>query len=144
MSGPRLLVLGEKPRRILATALGRSWEITVAHDGSEALTLLAAESFDVAFLADEGGAQHIDADFVQAAHQVAPETEIVTVSHLRLGSWLPGECPPDVYGFLTWPLDSELVVRTLRGAVERRRLRAEIEYLRAELRRRVGIRDVAS
>lgn len=141
MNGPRLLALGEKLRRLLAGALGESWEITVAHDGREALALLAAEVFDVALLTDDGGAHQVGADFVRAVKDIAPETELVIVSRARPGPWPPGGCPPNVYGCLTWPLDSELAVRTLRGAVERRRLRAEIDYLRAEIRRGAGIRN---
>lgn len=135
MNAPRLLVLGEGTRRILARALGQSWDITVAVDGSVALALLAAEVFDVVVLVAEGSTRQTGADFVQAVKRIAPDTELVIVSHGRPGSWHPWESLPNVYGCLAWPIDTELAVRTLGGALERRRLRAEVGYLRAELRR---------
>ena len=135
MNAPRLLVLGEKTRRLLAGALGQSWDVTVVSDGCAALALLAAEVFDVAVLGAEGNTQQTAADFVQAVKRIAPETELVILSHGRPGAWPPWECLPEVYGVLAWPIDSEVAVRTLGGAAERRRLRAEIDHLRAELRR---------
>jgi hypothetical protein len=116
MDAPQLLVLGDKPRRLLASALGLSWDITVAHNGSEVLALLAVVAFDVAVFAGDDRERQIWAEIVQAAKRIAPETELVIVSHARPGSWPPVECLSTVYRWLSWPLDSELAVRTLRGA----------------------------
>lgn len=135
MTASRLLILGERTRRLLAGALGHSWDVTVAKDGSVALAMLATEVFDVAVLVVEGGTQQHGAEFVQAVKRIAPDTELIIVSHGRPGEWSPWECLQDVYGCLAWPIDTEMAVRTLGGAAERRRLRAEIDHLRAELRR---------
>ena len=101
------LVLGEKTRRLLTGALGQSWDVTVVSDGCAALALLAAEVFDVAVLGAEGNTQQTAADFVQAVKRIAPETELIILSHGRPGAWPPWECLPEVYGVLAWPIDSE-------------------------------------
>jgi DNA-binding NtrC family response regulator len=143
MSAPRLLILGEQLRRILAGALGASWDVTVAHDTCEAMALLAAEVFDVVVL-PTGGVRRAGAELVATVKRDAPGTEVVIVSDARLESLPPGEWQSFVYGCLVRPLDLGLAVRTLRGAVERRTLRAEIDHLRAELRRGAAIRKAAS
>jgi DNA-binding NtrC family response regulator len=144
MNAPRLLVLGEKLRRLLAGAAGPSWDITVAQTGSEALALLAFEVFDVAVLPVDRGEWQASAEFVETVKRDAPGTELVIVSDARPESLPPGEWQSIAYGCLARPLDPGLVVRTLRGAVERRRLRAEIDHLRVELRGGVGIRNAGS
>lgn len=141
MSAPHLLILGEKPRRALAGAMARQWDVTVARDDHDALELLTSEVFDVALLAEEDGGRQVGADFVQAAKRVAPHTELVIVFPERSPH---REQPREAFGCLEWPLDVGLAVKTLQGALERRRLLAEIEHLRAELRRAAGINDLAS
>jgi len=144
MSAPRLLVLGERLRRLLAGAVGPSWDVTVAHTGTEALALLAYEVFDVAVLPVDRGEWQAGAEFLETVKRDAPGTELVIVSDARPESLPPGEWQSIAYGCLARPFDPGLAVRTLRGAVERRRLRAEIDHLRVEIRRGLAIRKAVS
>ena len=132
MALSRVLVVDEDPHvlRTFFRILGGSCELTLAHGARQALELLGSERFDVV-VAD----LHLPEtrlEILRAIERYAPDAEVIQMAGGPLGAQDP-EYSGCANPRLAKPLEPVLAERTVKHAIERRRLRAEVEQLRREL-----------
>lgn len=132
MALSRVLVVGEDPHvlRTFVRILGGSSELTLAHGPRQALEFLRSERFDIV-VAD----LHLPEpklEILRAIQRYAPDAEVILMAGDPPGARDP-EYSGCAYPRLTKPLEPVLAERTVKHAIERHRLRAEVEQLRREL-----------
>jgi DNA-binding NtrC family response regulator len=132
MALPRVLVVDEDPHvvRTFDRVLGESCKLIFAHGAEEALDFLAADRFDVV-VAD----LHLLGtrfDVLQAIERYTPGAEVIEIAGHPLRALNAGDSGR-AYPRLAKPLEPALTERTVKRAIERRGLRAEVEQLRRDL-----------
>ncbi len=136
MTLPRVLIVHGDPfaRRFLSRVLADSYELSVAKDGREALSRLAAERFDVV-LSDVPATASDGGEVAAEIRATSPDTEVILVAGVRERARDEDVRAPDVLECLPDPFDPDTTIRALQRAVERKAFRAEIQRLREELHR---------
>ncbi len=131
---PRILVVDDKENmlKLFAKILGEASELTLAGDGARALSLLAAQSFDVVVtdlrMPGADGFQVLEA--VKAR---APDTEVVMMTAFASVSSAVEAIRQGAYDYLQKPFDPDAAALVIGRAVERKRLKEQAANLRREL-----------
>jgi two-component system response regulator AtoC len=130
----RVLVVDDKENmlKLFGKILSDGFELATAADGARALSLVAAEPFDVV-VTDVRMPGASGLEVLQAVKARAPSTEVIlmtgyanvadAVQAMRLGA----------YDYLEKPFDPDEAARVVARAAERKRLRDEAASLRREL-----------
>jgi DNA-binding NtrC family response regulator len=134
MERARILVVDDKENilKLFARILGEEYELATAGEGGRAISLLAAQEFDVVVTdLKMPGADGFEV--LRAVKARAPDTEVVMMTAYATVSDAVEAMKQGAYDYLQKPFDPDEAVRVIARAVERRRLRREAESLRREL-----------
>jgi len=132
----RILVVDDEPQIVgFLGELFRSsdWEVQTAHSGSEGIDLLARERFDVV-LTDlkMPGADGIE--LLRIAKKIQPEAEVVMMTGFATVDTAIEAMRSGAFHYLTKPFKGEEVLNLAGKACDRKRLREENLFLKAESR----------
>jgi two-component system response regulator PilR (NtrC family) len=137
----RILVIDDESsmRQLLEIALGKEgYRITAADSGHKAEELLEKEAFDL-IVSDIRMPDMSGVEVLRHVKKVSPETPVImitayastetAVEALRLGA----------YDYITKPFKIEELKNTIRHALEKTRLKEEVDHLKRELSDRHGV-----
>ncbi len=134
MERARILVVDDKENilKLFARILGDAYELTTAGDGGRAISLVAAQEFDVVVTdLKMPGADGFEV--LRAVKARAPDTEVVMMTAYATVADAVEAMKQGAYDYLQKPFDPDDASRVVGRAVERRRLRLQAETLRREL-----------
>ncbi len=134
MERAKVLVVDDKENilRLFARILGEDYELTTAADGGRAMSLVAAQEFDVVVTdLKMPGADGFEV--LRTVKARAPDTEVVMMTAYATVSDAVEAMKQGAYDYLQKPFDPDDAARVVARAVERRRLRLQAESLRREL-----------
>ncbi|MBI5546126.1 MAG: sigma-54-dependent Fis family transcriptional regulator [Deltaproteobacteria bacterium] len=139
----RILVVDDKENmlKLFAKILGEEHELTVAADGARALSLLAAQRFDVVVtdlrMPGADGFQVLEA--VKAR---SPETEVVMMTAFASVSSAVEAIRQGAYDYLQKPFDPDAAALVVARALERKRLKEQAADLRREIQGVYGFQSL--
>jgi DNA-binding NtrC family response regulator len=134
MERAKVLVVDDKENilKLLARILGDEYEVTTASDGGRAISLVAAQPFDVV-LTDLRMPGADGFEVLRAVKARAPETEVVMMTAYATVSDAVEAMKQGAYDYIQKPFDPDDAARVVARAVERRRLQRQAETLRREV-----------
>ena len=140
----KILIVDDEPgmRKSLAIQLRRAgYVVTEAPGGKEAAEQLGREVFDLV-IADLKMEPISGLDLLRQVKQVSPEVEVImmtafgtveaAVDAMRLGA----------FDFITKPFQPDEILLRVRNALEKRRLKEEVQLLRAEVKSAFGFEGI--
>jgi two-component system response regulator HydG len=142
MEKPRILVVDDKENmlKLFAKILGDGWALTTAGDGNRALSLLAAQAFDVVVTdLRMPGADGLEV--LKAVRERASDTEVVVMTAFASVSSAVEAIKLGAYDYLQKPFDPDDAALVIGRALERKRLKEQAASLRKELE---GVHGFAS
>jgi len=134
MDKPRILVVDDKENmlKLFAKILGDGWALTCASDGARALSLLAAQPFDVVVTdLRMPGADGLTV--LKAVKERAPDTEVVIMTAFASVSGAVEAIKQGAYDYLQKPFDPDAAALVVGRALERKRLKEEAASLQREI-----------
>ena len=134
MQKPRVLVVDDKENmlKLLAQVLGEKYELALASDGAQALTLIAAGDFD-AVLTDIRMPEADGFQVLRAVKDASPATEVVLMTAYATVQDAVEAIKQGAYDYLQKPFDPDAAALVVGRAVERKQLREQAANLRKEL-----------
>jgi DNA-binding NtrC family response regulator len=134
MERARILVADDKENilKLFAKILGDTYELTTAADGGRAISLIAAQPFDVV-VTDLKMPAADGFEVLRASKARAPETEVVMMTAYASVHDAVEAMKQGAYDYLQKPFDPDDASLVIARALERKRLRAQAESLRREL-----------
>jgi DNA-binding NtrC family response regulator len=134
MERARILVADDKENilKLFARILGDGYELTTAADGGRAISLVAAQNFDVV-VTDLRMPSADGFEVLRAVKARSPDTEVVMMTAYATVQDAVQAMKQGAYDYLQKPFDPDDAVLVIARALERRRLRAQAESLRREL-----------
>jgi DNA-binding NtrC family response regulator len=128
MERARVLVADDKENilKLFARILGEGYEITTAADGARALSLVAAQEFDVV-VTDLRMPGADGFEVLRAVKARAPDTEVVMMTAFATVQDAVSAMKQGAYDYLEKPFDPDDASLVVARALERRRLRARSE-----------------
>jgi DNA-binding NtrC family response regulator len=135
MEKPRVLVADDKENMLtlLERILGDAYEVITAADGGRALSLVAAEEFDVV-LTDIRMPGADGFEVLQAVKSRRPDTEVVLMTAFASVPRAVEAMRQGAYDYLQKPFDPDDVALVISRALERKRHREHALDLRKEAR----------
>ena len=133
---PAVLVVDDEPgvRAAVRAILESAWEVVEAADGPAALDTARTRDLDVCLLDVRlPGMEGIEV--LERLKRLEPGLEVVLVTAVRTVRTAVEAMKLGAYDYLTKPFPAEELRGGVQRALERRTLRREVRYLRAELAR---------
>jgi DNA-binding NtrC family response regulator len=134
MERARVLVVDDKENilKLFARILGDGYELTTAADGGRAISLIAAQPFDVVVTdLKMPGADGFEV--LRAVKARAPETEVVMMTAYATVTDAVEAMKQGAYDYLQKPFDPDDASLVVARALERKRLREQAATLRREV-----------
>lgn len=134
MERARILVVDDKENmlKLVVRILGDAHEVTTASDGQRALSLIAAQEFDLVVTdLKMPGADGFEV--LRAVKSRAPDTEVIMMTAYATVQDAVEAMKQGAYDYLQKPFDPDDASLVVARALERRRLRVETQELRREL-----------
>jgi len=134
MTRARILVVDDKENmlKLFARILGEDCELTTAADGARALSLVAAQEFDVV-VTDIRMPAADGFEVLAAVKSRSPDTEVVMMTGYATVQDAVEAMKRGAYDYLEKPFDPDAAALVVSRALERRRLRLQAATLRKEL-----------
>jgi DNA-binding NtrC family response regulator len=134
MTRARILVVDDKENmlKLFARILGEDCELTTAADGARALSLVAAQEFDVV-VTDLRMPAADGFEVLAAVKSRSPDTEVVMMTGYATVQDAVEAMKRGAYDYLEKPFDPDAAALVVSRALERRRLRLQAATLRKEL-----------
>ena len=134
MERARILVVDDKENivNLFVWILGDTYQVTTAGDGGRAISLIAAQDFDV-IVTDLRMPGADGFEVLRAAKARAPDTEVVMMTAYASVSSAVEAIRQGAYDYLQKPFDPDDAALVVARALERKRLRAQAQTLRREL-----------
>jgi two-component system response regulator HydG len=135
MDRARVLVVDDKENmlKLFAKILGEeAYELSTAIDGTRALALLAAETFDVV-ITDIRMPGADGFAVLQAAKQRSPDTEVILMTAYASVQAAVDAMRQGAYDYITKPFDPDDAALIVARALERKRLREQAANLHREI-----------
>ncbi len=134
MERARVLVVDDKENilKLLSRILGDEYEVATAADGGHAISLVAAQPFDVV-VTDLRMPGADGFEVLRAVKARAPDTEVIMMTAYATVADAVEAMKQGAYDYLQKPFDPDEAARVVARALERRRLRLQAETLRREL-----------
>ncbi|MBI4511379.1 MAG: sigma-54-dependent Fis family transcriptional regulator [Deltaproteobacteria bacterium] len=136
MTRARILVVDDKENmlKLFAKILGDDFELVTAAEGGRALSLLAAQEFDVVVTdLKMPGADGFEV--LKAAKQRQPDTEVVMMTAYATVNDAVEAMKQGAYDYLQKPFDPDTATLAVSRALERKRLKEQANNLRKELQK---------
>ena len=133
MTRARILVVDDKENilKLFARILGEAYELTTAGDGARAISLVAAQPFDVVITdLKMPGADGFEV--LRAVKARAPETEVVMMTAFATVADAVEAMKQGAYDYLQKPFDPDDASLVVARALERRREKAQAASLLRE------------
>ncbi len=134
MTRPRILVVDDKENmlKLFARILGQDCELATAADGARALSLVAAQEFDLVVTDIKmPGADGFEV--LAAVKSRSPDTEVVMMTGYATVQDAVEAMKRGAYDYLEKPFDPDAAALVVSRALERRRLKLQAATLRREL-----------
>lgn len=140
---PTLLAVDDKESmlKLFERILGEAYSVTLAENGTRALSLLQARQFDVV-LSDVRMPGADGFEVLAAVKQAAPETEVILVTAHASVAKAVEAIKLGAYDYIQKPFDPDDLALVVARAVERRRLRQQTTQLRRELEGVFGFENI--
>jgi DNA-binding NtrC family response regulator len=134
MDRARILVVDDKENivNLFVRILGDTYQVTTAGDGGRAISLIAAQDFDV-IVTDLRMPGADGFEVLRAAKARAPDTEVVMMTAYASVQDAVTAMKQGAYDYLQKPFDPDDAALVVARALERKRLRAQAQTLRREL-----------
>jgi two-component system response regulator HydG len=134
MDRARILVVDDKENivNLFVRILGDTYQVTTAGDGGRAISLIAAQDFDV-IVTDLRMPGADGFEVLRAAKARAPDTEVVMMTAYASVQDAVTAMKEGAYDYLQKPFDPDDAALVVARALERKRLRAQAQTLRREL-----------
>jgi DNA-binding NtrC family response regulator len=134
MERARILVVDDKENilKLFARLLGDGYELTTAADGGRAISLVAAQPFDVVVTdLKMPGADGFEV--LRAVKSRAPETEVIMMTAYATVADAVEAMKQGAYDYLQKPFDPDDASLVVARALERKRLKEQTATLRREV-----------
>jgi DNA-binding NtrC family response regulator len=134
MERARILVVDDKENilKLFARILGDGYELTTAADGGQAISLVAAQPFDVVVTdLKMPGADGFEV--LRAVKASAPETEVIMMTAYATVADAVEAMKQGAYDYLQKPFDPDDASLVVARALERKRLKEQAATLRREV-----------
>jgi two-component system response regulator HydG len=134
MERARILVVDDKENilKLFARILGDGYELTTAADGGRAISLVAAQPFDVV-LTDLRMPGADGFEVLRAVKARAPETEVIMMTAYATVTDAVEAMKQGAYDYLQKPFDPDDASLVVARALERKRLKEQAASLRREV-----------
>jgi len=134
MERARILVVDDKENilKLFARILGDGYELSTASDGGRAISLLAAQPFDVV-VTDLRMPGADGFEVLRAVKARAPETEVVMMTAYATVADAVEAMKQGAYDYLQKPFDPDDASLVVARALERKRLKEQAASLRREV-----------
>ncbi len=134
MERARILVVDDKENilKLFARILGDGYELSTASDGGRAISLLAAQPFDVV-VTDLRMPGADGFEVLRAVKARAPETEVVMMTAYATVTDAVEAMKQGAYDYLQKPFDPDDASLVVARALERKRLKEQAASLRREV-----------
>jgi DNA-binding NtrC family response regulator len=134
MERARILVVDDKENilKLFARILGDGYELTTAADGGRAISLVAAQPFDVV-VTDLRMPGADGFEVLRAVKARAPETEVVMMTAYATVTDAVEAMKQGAYDYLQKPFDPDDASLVVARALERKRLKEQAATLRREV-----------
>ncbi len=134
MERARILVVDDKENilKLFARILGDGYELTTAADGGRAISLVAAQSFDVV-VTDLRMPGADGFEVLRAVKARAPETEVIMMTAYATVADAVEAMKLGAYDYLQKPFDPDDASLVVARALERKRLKEQAASLRREV-----------
>jgi DNA-binding NtrC family response regulator len=134
MERARILVVDDKENmlKLFERILGEAHEVTTASDGQRAISLIAAQEFDLV-VTDLKMPNADGFEVLRVAKSRAPDTEVIIMTAYATVPDAVDAMKQGAYDYLQKPFDPDDASLVVARALERRRLRAQTRDLRREL-----------
>jgi DNA-binding NtrC family response regulator len=137
MTRARILVVDDKENmlKLFAKILGDDWELVTAAEGTRALSLIQAQTFDIVVTdLKMPGADGFEV--LKAVKQRQPDAEVVMMTAYATVNDAVEAMKQGAYDYLQKPFDPDTAVLTVSRALERKQLKEQAANLRKELQER--------
>jgi DNA-binding NtrC family response regulator len=134
MERARILVVDDKENilKLFARILGEGYELTTAADGGRAISLVAAQPFDVV-VTDLRMPGADGFEVLRAVKARAPETEVIMMTAYATVTDAVEAMKQGAYDYLQKPFDPDDASLVVARALERKRLKEQAASLRREV-----------